>query len=147
MSNTQPVLQIEQVQLSAEATRGAKGAQGYSSQPGLCAQFCRLVHTRVLGAARSWQPGPDAIGVARILRERGHELPPGSFPEVGDMVVLSGPGHGPHGHIMIRVIGNRFANNSTWNYNQTGDARGFRPLSAFPVGGRVFRLWERDSAT
>jgi len=139
-----PVLQLEQVQLSNEATRMAKGAQGYSDRPGLCAQAMRLVCSRVLGVDRAWRSGPDALEVARILSERGQELPQGSFPEVGDLVVLSGPAHGPHGHIMMRVIGNRFANNSTWNYNRTGDARGFRPLQTFTPGARVFRLWVRD---
>jgi len=145
MTQTFPLLSHEQVALSTEATRMAKGANGYSNQPGLCAQAMRLVTTRVLGKARSWQSGPDALGVAKLLAERGKELPAGTLPEVGDLVVLDGPEHGEHGHIMMRVIGNRFANNSTWNFNRTGDARGFRDLSVWTPRARVFRLWQGDN--
>jgi len=145
MTQQFPLLSTEQVALSAEATKMAKGGTGYSNQPGLCAQAMRLVTTRVLGKERSWRSGPDALQVADILKERGAELPPGTFPEVGDLVVLSGPEHGPHGHIMMRVVGNRFANNSTWNYNRTGDARGFRDISVWNPKCRVFRLWRKDA--
>jgi len=146
MTQTFPLLSHEQVALSAEATKMAEGGNGYSNQPGLCAQAMRLVVARVLGKERSWRSGPDALQVAAILKERGQELPPGTFPEVGDLCVWSGPTHGEHGHIAMRVLGNRFANNSTWNWNRTGDARGFRSLTIWTPSTRVFRLWQKDAS-
>jgi len=145
MTADYPTLSTEQVALSAEATRMAKGAQGYSSQPGLCAQAMRLVTTRVLGLHRSWPSGPDAKQVAALLHSRGFEMPPGTYPEVGDLVVFDTPEHGEHGHIAMRVIGNKLANNSTWNFNKTGDARGFRSMSIIKPDTRVFRLWKPDA--
>lgn len=142
MSNTVSNLTQEQLELSAEATEAAaKQKSGYPSDPGECAQFQRKVTTNVLGLMRSWHPGPDAKAVGQLLRSRGLLVKSG-HPEVGDLLVWTGEGHGSHGHIAMRVLGNRIAENATIHHNQTGDARGFRPLAGLDPNFSVYRLWK-----
>jgi hypothetical protein len=143
MNGTQkyPPLATEQVALSTHLTAMADKRIDAPGTPGECAAFVRIGTTQVLGVERSWRPGPDAIGVYNLMRSRGHVLPPGTRAEVGDLLVWI-EGHGIHGHIAMRVIGNRVAENSSAHVDADGDARGFRKLSDLDTNYHVIRLWK-----
>ena len=62
----------------------------------------------------------------------------GSVP--GDILYYVGPGHGPHGHVAIRLKGNKVAENSIVHQNGKYGGKGIRKLDTvgYPVG--VIRL-------
>lgn len=135
-----PPLADEQVRLSNYLTSMAQHKVTGPTTPGECAAFCRIGCTEVLGVNRAWSPGPDAIGVYHLMLTRGLVYPRGTRAEVGDLMVWI-DGHGPHGHIGMRVIGNRVAQNSTLLAERNGDPRGFLPLADMDPNYRVIRLW------
>jgi hypothetical protein len=132
----------EQQAVNRTAIAAVTARMGYYRNAGMCAGWGREVVTAALGPGRAWDAGPDAIGVAQVLADGGFErTADGDMPQVGDVIIWT-EGHGPHGHLAIRVLANRVAENSSAHISDSGDARGFRPLALLDTNWRWFRLWE-----
>jgi hypothetical protein len=99
---------------------------------GQCWRFVRLSIKEVLGNTWYCPPvGADAKQAFEWYRERGLIIPKGAEPQVGDIGFILGDGHGPHGHCVARIYGNRIAENSYLHWTrQNKDGRGTRPLAA-----------------
>jgi hypothetical protein len=78
-------------------------------------------------SANLWAVSPYTIPLNR-----------GSIP--GDILYYCQDSHGPYGHVVIRVSGNRVAENSCYHYDRTGKGKGLRPLSVLGTPSLIVRL-------
>lgn len=125
----------------AQTAVGAIVDRGFERQAGYCLRFVRQCVQKTFGA-QSWPvpQGLDAKQSADWLKlHRPKECGEG-VGTIGSVLFYAGPHHGPHGHVVIRVAGNKVAENSTAHAPEGhDDGRGYRPLSAL---GDVYLRWE-----
>jgi hypothetical protein len=105
-----------------------------------CQMWVRQCIQRVYGARFDAFHRGNAIQSEAAWKQSKYWLV-GSHPTVpGDILYYTSPEHGVNGHVVIRIAGNRVAENSLLHYDQTGDGRGTRPLSAVGKPTLVVRL-------
>jgi len=125
--------------LEDEAIR-AVTADGYETQPGFCEKFVREIVQRCYGARFDDCFAASAALTGARFKEAGWSVPRSNGSRPGDLLYKT-HGSGDYGHVGIRVIGNRVAENSSCHFNSdTEDARGFRSLEAFGHFDLIIRL-------
>jgi hypothetical protein len=120
-------LQLETLALQAElATHEA----GFETEAGMCLRFVRQVAQSAFGEAAWPVPrGSDAKDALEWFTARGALLGKSNLGTPGCLLFWVGPGHGKHGHVAIRIPGNRFAENSSLHIGRgDADARGVRQM-------------------
>jgi hypothetical protein len=121
----------------------ALSADGFESKNGYCLRWVRQVVESALGAD-SWpiRRGADAGEALTQFASLGAVLDVGASTIPGDICFWVGPQHGKHGHVAIRVYGNKVAENSSYHvFGEDVDARGTRKLQN--LGSSIF--WVRLS--
>jgi len=110
----------------AQAAQAALTAPGFETEPGFCLRFVREVYQHHYGRD-AWKvpQGLDARQAMHWLLADGEAEPNAGFGEIGSILFYEGPGHGLHGHVAIRIPGNRVAENSIVHHP---DGRGTRDL-------------------
>jgi hypothetical protein len=134
-------LLTELQQAIIEAAENALGAdEGFEKQPTYCARWVRQVLATVPGVLHP-PSGLDARAQFLWFQRKGKVVPVtrGSVP--GDILYQTSAGHGIHGHVMIRVLNNLVAENSSYHSHHGSDARGTRQLSRIGRVSGIVRLW------
>ena len=127
----------------SEAAVRAVTAKGFERRPHWCQKWVRQVVQRVYGDDFDPFMKPTALESARAFLQDGRYVVPlhrGSVP--GDLLYKM-HGSGGDGHVAIRVIGNRVAENSSLHWNAEAarpDARGFRSLKEYGHYDLIVRL-------
>lgn len=112
--------------LAQEAAR-ALHAPGFETEPGFCLRWVRQVVQAHYGRDFWKVPaGLDAAKSAAWLLADGDAVPGHGLGEIGSILFYTGPRHGKHGHVVIRLAGNVVAENSIVH---SPDGRGIRPLA------------------
>lgn len=138
--NTEAAIKLAQAALLALV------AAGFPKAPGWCLKWVRLVFNAAFGPDFWPVPiGLDAAGACEWLEKHGYMLAPGDLGMIGDVYFWVGPGHGKHGHVEIRVPGNRTAGNYSPNaFGDDMDARGDRPMTKRNRPTHVARILPRQ---
>lgn len=115
---------------------------GFEKKAGQCKRFVRqlLLHLEVPEDARL-PAGLDAKETAEWIRRNRpqHVVRNGSVP--GDILFYEN-GHGPHGHVVVRLPGNIGGENSTAHAPEgQEDGRGYRPLARIGNPTLIYRVW------
>lgn len=113
-------------------------------EAGQCKRWVRQV-CEGAGVPVAYRPPTviDAKDCAAWYREEREDVcvDNGSVP--GDILFWE-HGHGPHGHVAIRIPGNRVAENSTAHApDGKPDGRGTRPLDELGPPSLIVRLWRK----
>ena len=131
---------MENLKLAAEAQL-ALNAEWSERMPGFCLRFVREVVQHTYGG-NAWLPplGLDAVGAMRWLLDRGKATTGEGYGMIGNILFYTGPEHGIHGHVVIRIPGNQIAENSVVHFDGTysGDARGVRPIESLGIPAAVW---------
>lgn len=112
------------------ALKGLSMPVGFETQSGFCLRWTRQVIQAALGE-KNWPVprGFDARQSLRHFQRLGWVLPEKADTIPGDLYFWIGPNHGKHGHVAIRIYGNRIAENSSFHvFGDDVDARGTRLL-------------------
>lgn len=128
--------------LSDAATR-AVTVKGYETQPHLCERFVRQVCQKVYGSEFDAQWKASAAATGQAFQEDGQFVVPLTAGSVPGDLLFKLQGSGGDGHVGIRVLGNRVAENSSVHWNSQAphpDARGFRSLKEFGHYDLIVRL-------
>ncbi len=116
-------------------------AAGFEKGKSMCQKFARQVVEKEFGKKfEAIIHQPDAKAAALAFKEDGdYVVENGSIP--GDLLYKI-EGSGGHGHVGIRVSGNRVAENSVVHFNASDgkDGRGFRSLEDFGHVDVIVRL-------
>ncbi len=107
--------------------------------PGHCAGWARETIWETYTAKSKYSPpsGLDAKAQYRWFEARGLIVPIARGSVVGDILYKFG---GRHGHVGIRIGGNRVAENSSVHGIGEEDARGIRTLNSFGQVDGIVRL-------
>lgn len=122
-----------------EAAVKAVTADGFETLPHYCQRWTRQVVETVYGKRfEDVIHKANAISAGLALRSAGYSIPlqNGSVP--GDLLFKL-HGSGGDGHVGIRVLGNKVAENSSVHWDGH-DARGFRSLKEFGHFDLIIRL-------
>lgn len=124
----------------AEAAEKAVKLPHIESAPGWCSKFCRQTVAIVHGAKYRHLFGASARETCQRFADAGLLVPVerGSIP--GDLLFKCGPRDGEHGHVGIRVLGNRVAENSSTTKGRVQGAKGFRTVAQFGKVTHIARL-------
>lgn len=107
----------------------------------MCLRFAREVVENKAGDSWSVPRGFDAWQAAQELTKQGFLINPKNGSKVGDLLFQKPTQKNPHGHVGIRVRGNRVAENFSPHYTaKHPDARGFRTLEEFGRIDAIIRL-------
>lgn len=130
----------------ALATKAEKNLTGPNithgnTSGGHCAGFARENIWQVYGQSSSYSPptGLDAIAQYDWFKKRGLTVPKKNGSVIGDLLYKFG---GTHGHVGVRIAGNRVAENSSVHGVGDEDARGIRTLKQFGEFDGIVRLPE-----
>lgn len=107
---------------------------------GHCAGFARETVWDVYGEDSGVSPpsGLDAVRQYQWFKKRGYAVPLKNGSVVGDLLYKFG---GAHGHVMIRIPGNKVAENSSVHgIGPDEDARGTRTLKQIGTVEGIVRL-------
>ena len=128
-----------QLRMIAEA-QASMSSNKYTKRPGLCAQHIR----KILWASVPEKYRPPVIRTAWLqflwFKARGYSVPVESGSVPGDILYKKPTITNPAGHVGIRVPGNFVAENSTYHYKRTRDARGYRNVTEFGRIDGIVRL-------
>lgn len=131
-----------QADIVAVAKMALVARKGFEKKAGQCKRWVRQVQIALKVPERVQLPvGIDAKQSAQWVRDNcpGCIMHNGSVP--GDVLIWEN-GHGPHGHMGIRIPGNKLAENSVAHAPvDTEDGRGTRDLSQLGEPDMVFRFW------
>lgn len=124
--------------LAAEAERRVKTGEGGPLEPGLCQAWARRTVIAVHGSLCDpyWRASARLTGLAFRAAASARALPAGVTvidssqardTQIGDLLYAL---YLPHGHVSIRVSGNRVAENSTTSIGRVNGAVGYRPIAS-----------------
>jgi hypothetical protein len=126
----------------AEEAQRALTAPGYETEPGYCQRFTRQVVQKVYGGKFDKYFKSSAYETMLAFKDSPYAVPVerGSLP--GDLLYKGRKTSGTHGHVGIRILGNKVAENSSAHVREMGDrdARGTRSLEAFGEFELIVRL-------
>lgn len=113
-------------------------AKGGVSEPGMCWAWVRRDVVEPLGLP-SPGPGMDAKQAGHWYRDNGFAVEHDGFDnsKVGDIIFWF---DGNHGHVGIRIPGNKIAENSSVHSSGGSDARGTRHLANLRKPDCIVRL-------
>jgi hypothetical protein len=122
-----------------EAATAAIKTGDYEKAPSMCQRFVRQVVRTVYGPRFDQFRGPSAKASADLWRGSQYAIDPkrGSLP--GDVLYWE-EGHGPSGHVAIRVTGNRIVENSVVHHNGERGSIGTRELWQLGTPSLIVRL-------
>jgi hypothetical protein len=131
---------MENLKQAAEAQL-ALSAEWAERMPGFCLRWVRECVQHAYGN-NAW-PAPlglDAAGVMGWALRNAKATTGEGYGMIGNILFYTGPEHGIHGHVVIRIPGNQIAENSVVHFNGTfsGDARGVRPLESLGIPTAVW---------
>lgn len=124
-----------------DAAVHAVTAPGYETKPHFCLRWVREVCQHVYGSEYDefWAASAKETG-QNFLDDGTYVIPHTEGAQAGD-ILFKLHGSGGAGHVGIRVLGNRVAENSSVHFNDNGtDARGFRSLIEFGHYDVIVRL-------
>lgn len=124
----------------AQVALNATKAPGYIRMRGMCARFVREVCATYYGIGGFPPHVPDARAQYDWFAKRGYSVPVGNGSVIGDLLYKLGSDDGEHGHVGIRIAGNKVAENSSAHGGEGGDGRGVRTLSQFGQVDGIVRL-------
>lgn len=115
---------------------------GFETNPGFCWRWVRQVLEATMGEEAPIPPrGVDAGGALDWYIEEGMKRERVTNTLPGDIYFWTGPGHGRHGHVGIRIYGNQLAENSSVHASGSDrEARGTRALWVLPSISAVVRV-------
>jgi hypothetical protein len=122
----------------------AIAADGFETRPHYCSRWVRQVVEAVCPGDFDALFGATAVETGNNFRAAGYTVPLASGTVLGDILVKM-HGSGGAGHIGIRVLGNRMAENSSVHWSSEDDqpdARGFRSLVEFGHFDLIIRIPE-----
>ena len=113
----------------------------FESRPTYCLRFVRQVVENLQRKPWSVPRGMDAWEAAQELERQGYGVPLANGSRIGDLLFKAPTETNPHGHVGIRIAGNRVAENSSYHAaRQRGEARGVRTLEEFGKFQKIIRL-------
>lgn len=112
---------------------------------GLCAGWAREVVTDEHGKAVANPKGLDAWNAFKWYQQRGLSVAPEHGSVIGDILFKKATVFNPHGHVGIRIAGNRVAENSSVHARDDEDARGIRTLSQFGRVDGIIRIPAKEN--
>jgi hypothetical protein len=111
----------------------------YETDPGYCQRFVRQVVHAVYGSRYEQYRGQDAKDSARLWRHSQLCVNPKNGSVPGDILYFEHR-HGPHGHVVIRIHGNKVAENSVVHSNGRHGGKGTRELWQLGTPSLIVRL-------
>jgi hypothetical protein len=125
------------------ASQGLIATSGFETRAGQCKRWIRQVTTIAQVPAEMRPPFEiDARQCAEWYRTHHPELCVSNGDVPGDLLFYEN-GHGPHGHVGIRLYGNVLGENSTAHAPEDEpDGRGTRRLWQVGKPSLVVRLWQ-----
>jgi hypothetical protein len=128
--------------LSIEA-RNSSDDPDVTDVPGWCKRAVRQVQAKVYGSQfAEYFEGDDAKQCSENFAGSEYEVPEGHGTAVGDIFFYDD--HGPHGHVGIRIPGNRLWENSIVHGSGNQGGKGTRWLKRVGTPTRVVRLPWKD---
>lgn len=124
--------------LAAVALEALK-TPGFVSERGMCQKFVRQVIQAVYGAQFNKYHSFDAEDSRRLWAGSPYAVAPSRGSMIGDILYKRGTPSSPHGHVGIRIAGNRVAENSIVHNGAFG-GRGVRSLKSFGKVDLIVRL-------
>lgn len=126
--------------IEESARRGLIAKSGFYKKPGLCAGWVRQVIAKSEFKALTPPQGLDAREQFHHFASMGFSIPVEQGTERGDLLYKIADNQGKHGHVGIRILGNRVAENSSVHSHNGSDARGTRSVEEFGRVTGIIRL-------
>lgn len=131
--------------LAATATE-ALTAKGYEKRPGWCQKWIRQVVQKTHGNKYDKYFDDSAYLTMLNFKKSPYAVPAVEPTQVGDILYKGRKTSGKHGHVGIRILGNKVAENSSSHVDPSAgdnDARGTRSLDAYGAYELIVRLPEK----
>lgn len=129
--------------LLAEAAKKALTARGSESEAGMCQKWVREVVESVYGKKFQKYMKGSAYLTMLAFKNSPYAVDPSSGSVPGDILYKGRKTSGKHGHVGIRILGNKVAENSSSHVDPSSgdhDARGTRSLDAYGSYELIVRL-------
>lgn len=114
---------------------------GFESKAGYCQRFTRQCVQKAYGHKYDKYFKSSAYETMLAFRGTPYEVPMSEGTQVGDILYKGRKTSGKYGHVGIRILGNKVAENSSSHVSNTDrEARGTRSLDAFAPYEMIVRL-------
>ncbi len=120
------------------AMKGLKARSGWPKKPHRCQEWVRLCAEQEFGTKFDDEFDETALLSARNFKGTKYEVPLENGSQPGDLLYKM-TGSGGNGHVAIRILGNKVAENSSVHWDGR-DARGVRTLKEFGNFDMIVRL-------
>ncbi len=117
--------------LAVEAER-ALTASGTERRRSMCQKWARECYERVYGDIFHGDNPATAHAAMQYWRDTPFVKGGNQWGAVGDLLYWRGTPSQPEGHVAIRILGNKIAENSVVHYLWDGDGRGTRDIKRLP---------------
>lgn len=111
----------------------------FEREPGYCQRFVRQVRQAVYGHQYDQYDASSAKESAALWRHSSLAVDPEQGSQVGDILYFE-HGHGPNGHVVIRIPGNLVAENSIAHNTPHHRGKGTRKLWQLGTPSLIVRL-------
>jgi hypothetical protein len=127
----------------AAAAENALTGDGFTSTAGMCQKFVRQVIQSQYGSKYNKYFGGSAVETMENFRKSPYAVDPSKGTQLGDILYKGRKTSGRYGHVGIRILGNKVAENSSSHVSERDrEARGTRTLSAYGKYELIVRLPE-----
>ncbi len=117
--------------LADEAIAGLTDAHSERGRS-MCQKWARERYQRVYGKKLAYVHESTAHLAMAEWQKTPYAHPGGSWGVVGDILYWRGTPSQPEGHVAIRILGNKIAENSVVHFLWDGDGRGTRQIKNLP---------------
>jgi hypothetical protein len=111
----------------------------FEKMPGYCQRFVRQCIEALYGDDYERFEASSALRAAKRWRQSDFAHDPRNGSQIGDILYYE-HGHGPFGHVAIRVPGNQVAENSVVHRSRKNGGKGTRTLEAVGEPSLIVRL-------
>lgn len=126
--------------LADQAVKALTG-EGFEKKAGYCQKFVRQCVQKIYGSRFDEYFKASAYETMLAFQNSPYAVPAGQGSQVGDLLYKGRKTSGRYGHVAIRILGNKVAENSSSHVSETDrDARGMRSLEAFGAYELIVRL-------